>query len=119
MKKLFQTLGFCCALAVQTPVFASSDMRVNVPFSFVVAGKELKPGNYVVKEDSQGVVLVQGHGGAAFAVTVPAARAGTAPSLRFTNSNQVEYLVGVDMGGTQTRAIPLPAAGQHRLSVSR
>src|SRR5947209_15993799 len=107
MNKLFQVIGFGCALAAQTPVFASSNLQVNVPFSFVVAGKEMKPGSYTVKEDNQGVILVQGHGGSAFAVTIPSEAAGTAPALRFTSNDQVKYLVGVDMDGNQSRAIPV------------
>ena len=47
-------------------------MRVKVPFSFVLAGKEFSAGEYRVNENSNGLVIVQGAGHAAVVVTTPA-----------------------------------------------
>ncbi len=50
---------------------AEQNLRVNVPFSFVLAGTEFQPGAYTLKETSNGVLTVYGEGRTAIVITSP------------------------------------------------
>ena len=41
---------------------AAEHLRVNVPFSFVLAGLEFQPGQYTVDQSNSGVLTVVGEG---------------------------------------------------------
>ena len=84
-------------------------MQVHVPFSFVMAGQEFNPGDYRVQQNDDGIVLVQGNGKAAMALSLPynLGKPGAPSSLQFTSNQQHEYLVGVHVEGEPSRAIPV------------
>jgi hypothetical protein len=94
-------------------------LRVNVPFSFVVAGQQFSPGIYNLREDANGVVTVQGQGKAAAVISSPESMlpAGQPSSLRFTSASSTEYLSGFAVEGQGMRAIPVPT--EHKLTLSR
>jgi hypothetical protein len=120
--KLFKLMGVIGAFAFSTLASAGmsgESLRVHVPFSFVLAGQEFTAGEYQVLQNDSGIILVQGEGKAAMAMSVPAGlvKSGTAPNLRFTNNDQKEYLVGVQ-GELTSRAIPLRAYEQRKLTLS-
>jgi len=119
--KLFNTLGAIgvLAFAALSPAATIADsMRVHVPFAFVVAGQEFAPGDYTVRQTDSGIVSVQGAGKAAMTLSLPAQNiAGNAPGLRFANSEQKRYLVGIQ-GETLARSIHLPDS-QRKLTLTR
>ena len=51
---------------------AAENLRVNVPFSFVLAGLEFQAGQYTLEQSNSGVLTLQGEGHGAMAITVPA-----------------------------------------------
>jgi hypothetical protein len=118
--KTLRTLGICGALllgALSTSAFANdSYMRVKVPFAFVVAGQQFVPGEYVVRQNEAGVILVQGEGKGAMVISSPAApaTASHSSSLRFTNAN----LVTVSQEGEASRSIPVRAVEQRTVTMS-
>ena len=87
---------------------ASHNLRVSVPFAFVVAGEHFKPGNYEVTESQNGVITVQGEGKAAAVLSIP----GQSPSatevsmVSFKNSHSQPYLSGVVVEG-ESRLVPV------------
>ncbi|MBV9443635.1 MAG: hypothetical protein JO217_13210 [Acidobacteriaceae bacterium] len=110
-------------LALGIPSFAAAasttqTLLVNVPFSFVMAGKEFAPGTYRVEQNASGLILIRGGEQAAMSLSIPASfgKAGEAPGLRFASSNDQEYLVGVN--GEIDRLIPLPKAEGRKITVS-
>jgi hypothetical protein len=118
-------LTMCVVSALAFSTLASAAMsgeslRVHVPFSFVVGGQEFTAGEYQVVQSDSGIILVQGEGKAAMAMSIPAGlpKPGSSPNLRFTSSDQKEYLVGVE-GETASRAIPLHVYEQRKLTATR
>ncbi len=120
--KSIKTIGVFGAFALSAllPAASSGDsMRVHVPFSFVVAGQQFAPGDYVVEQSDNGIVLVQGAGKGAMVMSTPASSsANGGSSLRFTNSGQQLNLVTVQHDGVQPRAIPVRAVEQRTVTLS-
>jgi hypothetical protein len=104
--KLFQTFGVLLAVAFAVSAETRDTLRVHVPFTFVVAGQEFSPGDYVVNETDSGVVSVQGGGKAAMVLTYPSVTNYGVAGLRFTKSGEKLYLVGVQ-SQTASSALPL------------
>jgi hypothetical protein len=123
MKNICKILCLLGALTLGTtiawPAGIVDSLRVNVPFSFVVAGKMFPAGQYTVQETDSGVILVRGVGTAAVVLSIPhsPAKLDNFPALRFTASNGQGYLIAVD-GQNSSRMIPLPATGTRTLTLS-
>jgi hypothetical protein len=100
--KLFRILGLLGAVVLGTTITvaapANDSLHVNVPFSFVLAGQLFPAGVYSIQESNAGVLMVQGEGKAALALTIPAntMKAGAIPAIHFAPANGREYLVSVD-----------------------
>jgi hypothetical protein len=99
---------------------AAEHLRVNVPFSFVLAGLEFQPGQYTVDESNSGVLTVIGEGHGAAVLTIPAemSKPSTPASLRFVTDGHSYHLVGVQMDGTESRAVNSDTYREHKLSIS-
>ncbi len=95
------------------------NLRVNVPFAFVVAGQQFAPGQYEVKESNSGLIIVQGGGQAAAVLSTPGenAKTGDVSKLSFTSDNSREYLIRVAVEGEQTRNVTVPALTQRKLTL--
>jgi hypothetical protein len=123
MKKLCKFVGLLGALALAATIVsaesATDSLRVNVPFSFVIAGKLFPAGQYTVQETDAGLILVQGEGKSAAALTIPGnpMKAGAVPALHFTASNGHEHLVSVD-NESSSRALPMRAYETRVLTLS-
>jgi hypothetical protein len=103
--------------------FASAtthSLRVNVPFSFVVAGQNFSAGNYNVNETENGVVTVQGQGKAAAVITIPsgAATSKDGTCLRFTSDGHEEHLSAVEVQGYEKRAVPVNISSERKLTLA-
>ena len=98
---------------------AAERLRVNVPFSFVLAGLEFQAGQYTVDESNSGVLTVQGEGRGAAVITIPAelSKSSTPASLRFVTDGKEYHLVGVQMEGEMSRAVNSPTYREHKLSI--
>lgn len=122
--KISKNLMLLSALALGTTLASAATavdtLRVNVPFSFVLAGKVFPAGQYTVQESSSGVMTIMGEGKSAVALTVPAspAKAGSAPALHFTSTNSREYLVAIDSESV-TRSVPQHAYETRTLTLSK
>ena len=119
--KLFRTICVCGMLTLPCLLSAASDrsLQVHVPFSFVIAGQEFNPGNYRVHQNDNGIVLVQGNGKAAMALSAPctpAGKSGAPSSLQFTSNQQREYLVGIHVEGEPSRALPVHFEDSRKLN---
>ncbi len=121
-RKLFKSLAFTgVVMGMALTASAEEHLRVNVPFSFVLAGKQFAAGQYTVNENNNGVVIVQGAGQAAAVVTTPAEypKSGSPTGLRFTSANNREYyLVAVQVEGETSRAIPASSYQLHKLTIA-
>ncbi|HMF76446.1 MAG TPA: hypothetical protein VK604_12355 [Bryobacteraceae bacterium] len=122
-RTLFQALTLATVLSGSGAFFsasASEKLTVDVPFSFVVGTKAFAAGHYQVQENNDGVIIVQGEGQGAAVMSVPAelSRTGPATGLRFTSSQSHEYLSGVQVEGEGSRAIPVKAFTERKLTVS-
>ena len=112
MKKICKFVGVLGALALGTTIASAApptdSMHANVPFSFVLAGKVFPPGKYTVTQTDTGIIVVQGEGTAAIALSVPAdVMNARVPGLRFANNNGREYLVSVE-SYSSARTLPVP-----------
>lgn len=121
--KVSKTISVFGALALgvfSSAASAADYMRVNVPFAFVVAGQQFTPGEYIIKENESGVILVQGTRKAAMVISTPAAPASatSGSSLRFINSRAQLHLTTVTQAGEATRTIPVLPAEQRTLVMS-
>jgi hypothetical protein len=98
---------------------AAERLRVNVPFSFVLAGLEFQPGQYTVDSNNNGVLMLQGEGRGAAVITLPAETSKTSPasSLRFVTDGHEYHLVGVQMDGEPSRAINSPVYREHKVAM--
>jgi hypothetical protein len=123
MKKLCKLVGLLSALALGTLIASAAPfldpIHVTIPFSFVVAGKIFPAGRYTVQQTDTGVILVQGQGSAALALTFPGSleKAGSQPALHFTASNGQQYLIAVD-GPYSSRVIPTHAPETRTLTLA-
>jgi hypothetical protein len=123
MKTIYKFVVLLGALALGTTVACAASsaesIHVNIPFAFVLAGKVFPAGEYTVQETDTGMILVQGSGLSAVALTVPASpmKEGSTPALHFTASNGHEYLVAVD-SESMRRTVPMRSLETHALSVS-
>jgi hypothetical protein len=98
---------------------AAERLRVNVPFSFVLAGLEFQPGQYTVDQSNSGILTVQGEGRGAMVTTIPAALKPNAPSsLRFVTDGHEYHLVGVQIEGEVSRAVDSSAFREHKLAIA-
>ena len=99
---------------------AAENLRVNVPFSFVMGGLEFQAGQYTLEESNSGVLTLQGEGHGAMAITIPAesGKASATNSLRFVSDGHEYHLVGVQMEGETGRSVGTPTYREHKLSVA-
>ena len=123
MKNLLKFTGLLGALALGT-TFASAapggdPMHVDIPFSFVVAGKVFPAGQYTVQETDSGIILVRGQGAAAMALSLPgnALKSGSLPAVQFTSNNGREYLAAVQ-DQISARTVPLHPIETRTLTLS-
>jgi hypothetical protein len=121
--KFLRKLCALGALALPSIVSAASPnqtLHVHVPFAFIVAGQEFAAGDYQVVQADNGVVLVQGNGKAAAAISTPSGllRPGAPSGLRFSPSGQRQYLVGVQIQGESSRSIPTHGESLKKLAVA-
>ena len=119
----FKTIVLASALGIAgaaLPASASQVLRVKVPFSFVLAGQEFSAGQYRVDQSDNGLIIVQGEGRAVAVLSVPAdlSKPSDTSSLHFTTSDSREYLVGVQVMGEGTRAIPRTGYQERKLAVA-
>jgi hypothetical protein len=121
-RNLFKALTLTGVLACSGAAFSASAsqlLRVNVPFSFVLAGQQFAAGEYKVEQTTNGVIIVQGAGQAAAVLSIPAElRAHSTTGLTFTTSQSREYLVGVQVEGESNRAIPVHFDQTRKLTVA-
>ena len=122
--KMFKTIGAFGVLAlasIATAATTSHYLRVSVPFAFMVAGRHFDAGNYEVKESDNGVVLLQGAGKAASVLTIPDRPAGLVDTtaLRFTTTGAGQELVGIELEGADSRAIPMRDLERKATTTSR
>jgi hypothetical protein len=119
---LFKTFTLAAALVTSGAAFsasASQNLRVTVPFSFVLAGQEFSAGNYRVQQRDNGLIIVQGEGRAAAVLGRPAEDPKHATTaLVFSSSESREYLVGVQVEGEQSLSIPQTAYQERKLTVA-
>ena len=104
--KLF-TLSVFFALAL-APMHAETNLvRIHAPFAFVVAGKELPAGDYLIEQTSEtGVLLIRGQGGSMMVLTTsgePDVR--HYPGASFATAGGEKYLTKVRLLGGPTRVV--------------
>jgi hypothetical protein len=122
MKTICKFVGlgvFALATTMVSAETAGQSLRVNIPFSFVLAGKVFPAGFYTVQQTDSGVILVSGQGTAALALTIPGeqVKRGSLPALRFASNSGREYLVAVD-GDSNSRTVPLHVIDTRTLTLS-
>jgi hypothetical protein len=121
-RTIFQALTLASVLAGSgafSSLSASERLTVDVPFSFVVGTQQFTAGHYRVEENNDGTIIVQGEGKGAAVLSVPGDLAnGAATGLRFTANQSREYLTGVQVEGESSRAIPVKAFTDHKVTVS-
>jgi len=107
-------LSVFLALAFEPARAQSNEMHLQVPFSFVVSGKLLPAGDYVIERASDtGVLMITGiANGYTVAVTsspgsmdAPYRR----PAATFSAVGGTHYLEQVHLGGEPSRVIPQPS----------
>ncbi len=98
---------------------AAEHIRVNVPFSFVLAGLEFQPGQYDVEQNNNGVLTVTGEGHGAMVMTIPGEMGKTpsATSVRFVTDGHEYHLVGLRTEET-SREVDSQAYREHKLSIA-
>jgi hypothetical protein len=121
--RTFKTIALASALGIAgaaLPASASQVLRVKVPFSFVLAGQEFSAGQYRVDQSDNGLIIVQGEGRAVAVLSIPSdlAKPSDTSSLRFSKSESRAYLVGVQVEGEGTRAIPRTGYQERKLTVA-
>jgi hypothetical protein len=121
--RTFKTIALASALGIAgaaLPAPASQVLRVKVPFSFVLAGQEFSAGQYKVDQSDNGLIIVQGEGRAVAVLSIPGdlTKPSDSSSLRFAKSESRAYLVGVQVEGEGTRAIPRVAYQERKLTVA-
>ena len=103
--KLF-TLSVFFALAT-APMHAELNvLRIHAPFAFVVAGKELPAGDYLIEQTSEtGVLLIRGQGGSMMVLTTSGEPARRDPGALFTTAGGEKYLKQVQLLGGPARVL--------------
>lgn len=119
---MIQAVGLLGALASGSLLEASDyshSMRVNVPFSFVVAGQQFQAGEYDVRETTNGVITFQGAGKAIAVISSPLAtpKWGEPAALRFSNTADRE-VVSVVLEGEGRRAVPVHNGQARKLDLT-
>ena len=122
--KMVKKVGALAVLALAGSAGAAEDchyLRVNVPFSFVVAGQQFASGEYEIRETENGVITVQGQGKAAAVISTPSEmpKPGETSRLSFTSAQRREYLSGVSVEGEVSRAVQVPSAERKLTLASR
>jgi hypothetical protein len=108
--KLFQALFVIGSAALPALLPAASpydSLYVHVPFEFVAAGQSFSPGDYRIHRADNGLILIQGNGKAAAAISVPGslAKPGVPTGVTFSSDGQRRHLVSVQVEGEATRSI--------------
>jgi hypothetical protein len=121
--RTFKTIALASALAIAgaaLPASASQVLRVKVPFSFVLAGQEFSAGQYKVDQSDSGLIFVQGEGRAVAVLSIPSdlTKPSDTSSLHFAKSESRTYLVGVQVEGEGSRAIPRVTYQERKLTVA-
>lgn len=118
--KNISVFGALALGAFSSAASAADYMRVNVPFSFVVAGQQFSPGQYVISQSESGVIRVQGAGKGALVISTPSAAAPLhhGSTLSFTNAQAQLNLTTVSQEGEVARAIPVRAVEQRTVTMS-
>ena len=119
--KTFKTAAFG-ALALSSLAGAATsthNLRVSVPFPFMVAGEQFKPGNYEVTETQNGVITVQGEGKAAAVLSIPgqSPNAPEASTLTFKSNHSQAYLSGIAVEG-ESRLVPVTTYQMRAVRIS-
>lgn len=121
--KLFQALlvaGFAAFPALLPAASSYDSLFVHVPFEFVAAGQSFPAGDYRVQSADNGIILIQGNGKAAAAISIPGplSTAGTTTGLKFSSDGQREHLVGVQIQGLASRTIASPTETSRKVVLS-
>jgi hypothetical protein len=115
MSKLL-TAGVLFVLAL-APMRAQNNgfLRVQVPFSFVAAGKELPAGEYTIQQTSEsGIVIIHGAGEGRTVVSPTMfvwASGSEEPGAKFTTVAGQKYLDRIEMPDGSVRAL-MPHLGK-------
>ena len=111
LKKLIYTAALAASALIPQSVSAADDsLDVNVPFAFVVGGRQMPAGAYVIQASkTSGVVLLRS---GASAIMVSSGPGGSSPGdskpgLTFEKKGATTYLVGVHTGELPARSVPL------------
>lgn len=104
------TLGVLLMVSLGRARAQSNEVRLQVPFSFTVAGRELPAGEYTIERTPYlGVLLITGIGnGQTMAVTSSAGETeplGGHPTATFGSIGGARYLEEVHMAGEPARII--------------
>lgn len=123
MTKLIMIAGLLGAATLGSGALSAATvetLRFTAPFSFVFAGQEFASGEYNLHEAENGVVLVQGSGKGAAALSVPEGftKIGAATGVRFQKSEDRRYLVGVQVEGETSRSVPMIVGQERKLVFS-
>jgi hypothetical protein len=108
-------LGALFALALEPARAQSNEMQFHVPFSFVVSGKTLPAGEYVIERTSDtGVLMITGiANGYTMAVTsIPGSMDAPyrRPAATFGSAGGTHYLEEVHLGGEPSRIVATRAS---------
>jgi len=111
-KRMLSLIVAAAALAVFTPLYitaSAAEMNCRVPFSFIVNGKTLPAGAYVI-DTSGGAMLVRGAQSSAYVMATaalkPAARSGRG-SVVFLKTGDRYHLIEVWGGDGRGREVHL------------
>ena len=105
------TLSVFLMLALDLAQAQSNELRLHVPFSFVVAGKELPAGEYIIERTPFiGVLrITRIANGQSMAVTSspgPSDPPSRHPAATFVSTGGVHYLDQIHLGGEPARVVP-------------
>lgn len=125
MKKQLMSalLGLALMASMAASVFAQSGRRVTVhiPFDFVVAGRQMPAGDYIVRrvsKDSENALLIQSEDGrnAATVFTSASRREAKRAELSFRHHGESYFLAAVSIPGTAgVREIPRSKSEEKRV----
>lgn len=121
--KIFKIMGAAGVFALASLASAATSdsvLRVKVPFAFEVAGENFAPGEYLVHESRNGLILVEGGRKAAMALSIPdaPAKSGEGSTVRFVRTAEGSRLSAVQVEGLETRAIPASVAAVHKRTLT-
>jgi len=108
MKKHILSLAAAVVvLAALTPLavtMSAAEVTCRIPFSFIVNGRTLAPGNYALSTQNA-VVLVRGDGGSIIAMTNGTSGPASAPKLVFLKTGERYDLAEIWMGDGSGREV--------------